>query len=92
MGAPVVPAELKSRLRVAFDGPLILTGGFDHVRAEETLKGRHADLIAFGRPLLANPDLVERMRRGAPLNTPDVATFYTPGAAGYTDYPALEAA
>ena len=48
-----------------------------------------ADLIAFGRPFLANPDLVERMRVDAPLNAPDMSTFYTPGAKGYTDYPTL---
>lgn len=45
--------------------------------------------MAFGKLYIANPDLVERFRRGAPLNEPDEATFYTPGLAGYTDYPAL---
>ena len=49
-----------------------------------------ADGIAYGRLFLANPDLVERFRRGASLNTPNVRTFYTEGAEGYTDYPALE--
>jgi N-ethylmaleimide reductase len=48
-----------------------------------------ADLVAFGRPFLGNPDLVERMRAGAELSAPDMATFYTPGTKGYTDYPAL---
>ena len=48
-----------------------------------------ADLIAFGKPFLANPDLVERLKRGAPLNAPDKATFYGGGAKGYTDYPVL---
>ena len=47
-------------------------------------------LAAFGRSFLANPDLVERLRTNAPLNEPDPKTFYTPGAAGYTDYPLLE--
>jgi N-ethylmaleimide reductase len=51
-----------------------------------------ADLIAFGKPFLANPDLVERLKRGAPLNAPDKATFYGGGAKGYTDYPTLQAA
>ena len=47
------------------------------------------DLCAFGRPVLANPDFVERIQKGAPLNDPDPDTFYTPGAKGYTDYPAM---
>jgi N-ethylmaleimide reductase len=89
IGAPQVPARLKVDLRTAFNGPFILAGGFDKHRAEKTLWDRHADLIALGRAFLANPDLVERMRQDAPLNTPDPDTFYTPGAQGYTDYPTL---
>ena len=49
-----------------------------------------ADIVSFGRPYIANPDLVERLQRGAPLNTPDRATFYGGGAPGYTDYPAMD--
>ena len=52
------------------------------------LQEGRADLVAFGRPFLANPDLVARLQRGLPLNAPDLATFYTPGPKGYTDYPA----
>ncbi|MDE2369860.1 MAG: alkene reductase [Burkholderiales bacterium] len=89
MGAPAVPPAFKRALRDAFDGPFILAGGFDAASAEAALQARDADLIAFGRAMLANPDLVERMRRSAALNAPDMATFYTPAAAGYTDYPAL---
>lgn len=89
MGAPPVPAELKSRLRGAFKGLFILAGGFDHARAEAALKANQADLIAFARLFLANPDLVARMRVDAPLNAVDSATFYTPGPKGYTDYPTL---
>jgi N-ethylmaleimide reductase len=48
-----------------------------------------ADAIAFGRAFIANPDLVERLKRNAPLNTPNPSTFYTPGPIGYTDYPTL---
>ena len=48
-----------------------------------------ADIVAFGRPYIANPDLVTRLRQDAPLNTPNRATFYGGGAEGYTDYPAL---
>lgn len=89
MGAPPVPEALKVRLRERFDGPFILAGGFDRATAEAALAEGRADLIAFGRPFLANPDLVERMRVGAALNQPDMATFYTPDAKGYTDYPTL---
>ena len=91
LGAPPVPAELKAGLRAAFKGPFILAGGFDKESAQRALAGGQADLIAMGRAFLANPDLVDRMRRGQPLNTPDPSTFYTPGEQGYTDYPALAA-
>ncbi len=91
MGAPPVPAALKALLRQTFQGPFILAGGFDRASAESALAANQADLIAFGRPFLANPDLLERMRANAALNAPDMATFYTPGAKGYTDYPALAA-
>lgn len=89
MGAPPVPAELKGRLRAAFQGVFILAGGFDRTSAQASLQAGEADLIAFARPFLANPDLVERMRAESALNTVDMATFYTPGSKGYTDYPTL---
>jgi N-ethylmaleimide reductase len=89
MGAPPVPAEFKLKLRDGFDGLFILSGGFDQASAEQALLDKRGDLIAFGRPFLANPDLVARMRADAPLNVPDMSTFYVPGAKGYTDYPAL---
>ena len=89
MGAPPVPAELKSRRRAAFEGLFILAGGFDRAGAQSALKTGQADLIAFARPFLANPDLVERMRVDAPLNAVDMATFYTPGPKGFIDYPVL---
>lgn len=91
MGAPPVPAKLKTDLRAAFRGPFILAGGFDGDSAEQALIERQADLIAMGRAFLANPDLVDRLRQNAPLNAPDPDTFYTPGAQGYTDYPTLVA-
>ena len=91
MGTPPVPAALKQSLRTAFDGPFILTGGFDAVSAEAALKAHSADLIGFGRSFLANPDLVQRMRNKEALNVPNEATFYTPGPKGYTDYPTLAA-
>jgi N-ethylmaleimide reductase len=91
MGAPAVPAELKTELRNNFGGLFILAGGFDRASAETALVEKRADLIAFGKPFLANPDLVARFRADAPLNAPDMATFYVPGAKGYTDYPTLAA-
>ena len=91
MGAPPVPAGFKSQLRQAFKGLSILAGGFDRASAESVLADGRADLIAYGRPFIANPDLVERMRLDGPLNAPDMASFYTPGAKGYTDYPMLGA-
>jgi len=88
MGAPPVPAELKLALRQAWPRTFILAGGFDRASAEVALREGRADLVALGRPFLANPDLVARLQRGLPLNAPDFATFYTPGPKGYTDYPA----
>jgi len=88
MGTPPVPATLKAELRAAFDGPFILAGGFDKASAQLALDAGQADLIAFGRPFIANPDLVQRLRHDLPLSAPDPATFYTPGEQGYTDYPA----
>jgi N-ethylmaleimide reductase len=89
MGAPPVPAELKRGIREAFAGAFVLSGGYDAARAEADLTEKRGDLVAFGRPFLANPDLVARFAKGAPLNDVDMATFYTPGPKGYTDYPAL---
>lgn len=90
MGAPEVPESIKTAMRVAFGGKVILTGGYDAERAEADLAAGKADLIGFGRPFLANPDLVERIRRGAPLNEPNYDLFYTPGPEGYIDYPTLD--
>jgi N-ethylmaleimide reductase len=89
MGAPPVPAEFKAQLRAAFKGPTVVCGGFSAATAEAALAEHRADLVAFGRPFLANPDLVARMKADAALAAPDMKTFYTPGAAGYTDYPTL---
>ncbi len=81
--APVAPL-----IRAAFDGPLILNGGDDRARAETAIAAGAADAVAFGTPFIANPDLVTRFSHDLPLAAPDPARFYTPGAAGYTDYPA----
>ncbi|MEY4710979.1 MAG: hypothetical protein RIS88_429 [Pseudomonadota bacterium] len=69
-------------------GAWMVNNGYDAALAGQALS-HGADLVAFGRPFIANPDLVERLRRGAPLNPPDVATFYGGGEKGYTDYPTL---
>lgn len=93
MGAPVVPPSVVNAIRERFKGTLILSGSYDAARAEEVLESGLADLIAFGRPFIANPDLVERLETGAELAKPDPATFYAPGAngfeQGYIDYPVL---
>src|SRR5450755_3420589 len=83
--APFDYASLRKRFKQAY----IANNGYDFELATKVLAANEADLIAFGKPFLANPDLVERLKRGAPLNAPDKATFYGGGAKGYTDYPAL---
>ena len=90
MGAPAVPSHIVDVIRSAFTGTLILAGGYEAGRAEADLENGRADLIAFGRPFIANPDLVERYKTGADLAQPDFNLFYTPGENGYSDYPTLE--
>jgi N-ethylmaleimide reductase len=91
MGAPVVSHELKKDIRKIFKNTLILSGGYDIERAEADVKSGHADLIAFGRPFISNPDLPERLMNSYPLASPDMSKFYTPDNKGYTDYPAYKA-
>ena len=76
-------------IREKYRGTLIVAGGFDHDTAEVWLEQGKADLIAFGRKFLANPDLPERLRARSPLNGDDPATYYGGGSKGYTDYPSL---
>ena len=80
-------AELKAKLRAAFKGSYILSGGYDAARANADLQAGHGDLVAFGRPFISNPGLVEKLRSGAALAEPDANSFYTADAKGYTDYP-----
>jgi N-ethylmaleimide reductase len=87
MGAPEVPDSMKATMRRLFKRTLILSGGYDAERAERDLAAGKGDLIAVGRPFLANPDLPARWQASAALNEPDFNTFYTPGEKGYTDYP-----
>ena len=85
-GAPEVSPALKAKIRAAFKGKYILSGGYDLTRANADLDLQRGDLVAFGRPFISNPDLVEKLRKASPLATPDSNTFYTPGEKGYTDY------
>ncbi len=87
MGAPAVPQSVKDAMRKAFGGTIILSGGYDAARAEADLVGGKGELVAFGRPFIANPDFVKRLAEGTELSAPDPNTFYTPGESGYTDYP-----
>ena len=79
-------------LRRGFDGLFMANNGFDKALAQRVLAAGEADLIAFGRPFISNPDLVERLRRDAPLAPDQRETWYGGGAAGYTDYQSLGAA
>ena len=78
-------------LRRAFNGPYMANNGYDLALAQQVLNSGKADLIAFGRPFIANPDLVERLRTGAALNEIDRDTLYGGDGHGYTDYPRLQA-
>ena len=88
MGAPIVPHLMKQLIRTTFHNQLILSGGYDLQCAENDLDSGLCDLVAFGRPFISNPDLVNRLRNNYPrsiMTHPDF--FYTAGAEGYTDYP-----
>ena len=84
---PVSPA-----IRPVFNRPLILNQDYDGARAQAALDSGIADGVAFGRPFIANPDLVERLRTGAPLAPDVMATWYSRGPEGYIDYPTLQKA
>jgi N-ethylmaleimide reductase len=84
--------KLSPEIRKVFSGPLVLNQDYSLAGAQADLDSGVADAIAFGRPFLANPDLVERLRADAPFNAIDVATLYSQGPEGYTDYPALQSA
>ncbi|HEY0439141.1 MAG TPA: alkene reductase [Xanthobacteraceae bacterium] len=85
-------ARIAPVLRRVFGGTLMVNGGYDAATASAAIGRGETDLVAFGVPFLANPDLPHRFRAGAPLNAPDFATFYTGEEKGYTDYPVLESA
>ena len=83
------PMEMVKVIREKYRGTLVFAGGFDQETAEAWTDQARADLIAFGRKFIANPDLPERFRRRAPLNADDPATYYGGGEKGSTDYPSL---
>ena len=88
MGAPAVPVSVEQAVRKAFGSTIILSGGYNADNAEADLVAGEGELVAFGRPFINNPDLVNRFEKGLPLSDAlDTNTFYSPGEKGYTDYP-----
>ena len=86
-GAKSVPL---ATIRSAYEGALVVCGEYTLERGNAVIQEGVSDAVAFGRPYIANPDLVERFRGGASLNEPDLSTFYGGDAHGYTDYPFLD--
>ncbi|MDP2311006.1 MAG: alkene reductase [Pseudomonadota bacterium] len=83
------PTRFSALLRANFPGTYIVNGGFTQASGNAAIASGEADLVAYGVPFLANPDLPRRFAEGAALNPPDFTTFYAGGAKGYTDYPTL---
>jgi N-ethylmaleimide reductase len=88
--APVVPDSFRESLRKRYANTIIVAGRYDYARAAQILDAGHADLVAFGRPFGANPDLPRRLRLGLPLAEHQTSNLVGGGAAGYTDYPSLD--
>jgi 2,4-dienoyl-CoA reductase-like NADH-dependent reductase (Old Yellow Enzyme family) len=84
--------SLGPQLKKAFGGVYIVNEGFSKASAEAIIARGDADAVAWGKPFIANADLVRRFEVDAGLNNWDTSTFYAPGAEGYTDYPLLETA
>jgi N-ethylmaleimide reductase len=91
LSGPMASPEtrLSPVIRKIFKGPLMLNGGYTKELAEQAIERGEGDLVSFGVSYLANPDLPERFAKGAPLNAPDVKTFYQGDAKGYADYPVM---
>jgi N-ethylmaleimide reductase len=90
-GGPALSDDFRKKLRAAYAGRIIVCGNYTRESAEARLASGLADAVAFGRPFIANPDLVARFQQGAAPNKPNPSTFYGGGEAGYTDYPSLDA-
>ncbi len=84
--------RIMQQIRQNYQGTLIVCGGYTLDRAQKTLKERQADLVAFGRDFISNPDLPERLKQAEPLNPSDPSTYYGGGYEGYVDYPSLKEA
>jgi len=89
-GGPQLDDEFRKHLREAFPGVIVGAGNYSVEKAERLIESGFIDAAAFGRPFIANPDLPARLQAGAPLNEPDLSTFYGGDERGYTDYPSLE--
>lgn len=81
--------DVAQMVRKLYSGKIIVCGGYDAESGEDAIEDGIADVVAYGKLFIANPDLVERFRQGGPFNKPDETKFYTPGREGYTDYPTL---
>jgi N-ethylmaleimide reductase len=86
---PHAVKEIAKHFRPLYKGTLIINKGFNQKTGNQIISEGLADLVAFGVPFIANPDLVERFALGTQLNQPDTATFYTGGEKGFIDYPVL---
>ncbi|MCH6232630.1 alkene reductase [Cognataquiflexum rubidum] len=87
---PFAEKEIAKRYRPIYKGTIIINSAFDQEKGNQVLKDGFADAVAFGKPFVSNPDLVERFENHDPLAKYDTATFYTPGEKGYTDYPSYQ--
>ncbi|MGN7514389.1 MAG: alkene reductase [Allomuricauda sp.] len=88
---PYAVTEIAKHFRPLYNGTLMINAGFDQDSGNEVIASGNADLVAFGKPFISNPDLVERFEQGLELADWDKDTFYTPGKEGYTDYPMANA-
>ena len=89
-GVPYAVLRVAEHFRPLYRGTLMANKGFNKNTANELLRNRTADLVSFGTPFIANPDLVQRLEADMPLNNADQSTFYATGPKGYTDYPVLK--
>lgn len=90
--ATLTEKQLLTSLMSQWHDFYVVNGNYDSERAEEAVRAGYADAVAFGRAFLANPDLPHRLQLRAPLNPPDLQTFYRGDSRGYTDYPFLKEA
>ncbi|HUH33848.1 MAG TPA: alkene reductase [Daejeonella sp.] len=87
---PYAVKNVAKHFRPLYKGTIIINKGFTRETGNEVIENGNADLVAYGVPYIANPDLVERFAKNAPLNIPDKDTFYAAGPKGYVDYPTLQ--